>query len=134
MLYLVHLALHKFFAKLLPSFSLYFYLFFLLMSYLCSLGFILKILFINYYVEIKPLSMLFHGIYMCPPLFYKQLPSKVKLLRLILNVYFIGFQLFSEGKLYSSTSLISNHCIAYRNNIVSRRNIWAHSGARRRFF
>ena len=63
------------------------------MSYLCSLGFILKILFINCYVEIKPLSMLFHGIYMCPPLLYKQLPSKVKLLSLILNVYFIGLQL-----------------------------------------
>ena len=32
--------------------------------------------------------------------------SKVKLLSLILYVYFIGFQLFSEGKLYSSASLI----------------------------
>ena len=39
---------------------------------------------------------------------YKRLPSKVKLLSLILNVYFIGFQLFSEGKLYLSTSLISS--------------------------
>ena len=36
------------------------------------------------------------------------MPSKVKLLSLILNVYFIGFQLFSEGKLYLSTSLISS--------------------------
>ena len=36
---------------------------------------------------------------------YKRLPSKVKLLDLVLNVYFIGFQLYSEGKLYSSTSL-----------------------------
>ena len=27
---------------------------------------------------------------------------------MVLKVYFIGFQLFSEGKLYSSTSLISN--------------------------
>ena len=37
---------------------------------------------------------------------YKRLPSKVKLLDLVLNVYFIGFQLYSQGKLYSSTSLI----------------------------
>ena len=36
------------------------------------------------------------------------MPSKVTFLSLVLNVYFIGFQLFSEGKLYSSTSLISN--------------------------
>ena len=34
------------------------------------------------------------------------MPNKVKLLSLVLNVYFIGFQLFSEGKLYSNTSLI----------------------------
>ena len=40
------------------------------------------------------------------------------------------FQLFSEGKLYSSTSLIYIYCIAYRNNIVSRRNIQAHPGIR----
>ena len=73
-------------------------------------------------------------IYLCSLLLYKQLPSKVKFLSLILNVYFIGFQLFSEGKLYSSTSLISNHCIEYRNNIVSRWNIRAHPGARLRFF
>jgi len=58
------------------------------------------------------------------------LPSKVNLLSLILNVYFIGFQLLSEGKLYSSTSLISNHCIAYRNNLVSRRNVRAYPGTR----
>ena len=36
------------------------------------------------------------------------MPSKVTLLSLILNVYFIGFQLFSEGKLYLNTSLISS--------------------------
>ena len=36
------------------------------------------------------------------------MPSKVTLLSLVLNVYFIGFQLFSEGKLYLSTSLISS--------------------------
>ena len=35
------------------------------------------------------------------------MPSKVTLLSLVLNVYFIGLQLFSEGKLYLSTSLIS---------------------------
>jgi len=47
---------------------------------------------------------------------YKRLPSKVKLLDLVLNVYFIGFQLYSEGKLYSSTSLFSNYCISYRSH------------------
>ena len=36
------------------------------------------------------------------------MPSKVTLLSLILNVYFIGFQLISEEKLYLSTSLISS--------------------------
>ena len=41
-------------------------------------------------------------------LLYKRLPSKVTLLSLVLNVYFIGFQLFSEEKLYLSTSLISS--------------------------
>ena len=51
--------------------------------------------------------MLFYGVYLCLLLLYKQLPSKVKLLSLVLNVYFIGLQLFSEGKLYPSTSLIS---------------------------
>jgi hypothetical protein len=39
-------------------------------------------------------------------LLYKQLPSKVKIIKIYLNIYFIGFQLFSEEKLYSSTSLI----------------------------
>ena len=68
---------------------------------------------------------------LCSLLLDKQLPSKVKLLSLILTIYFIGLQLYSEGKLYSSTSLISNYCIAYRNNIVSRRNIRSHSGTRR---
>ena len=78
--------------------------------------------------------MLFYGVYLCLLLLYKQLPSKVKLLSLVLNVYFIGLQLFSEGKLYSSTSLISNYCIIYRNNIVCRRNIRAHPGTRRGYF
>ena len=41
-------------------------------------------------------------------LLYKWLPSKVTLLSLVLIVYFIGLQLFSEVKLYLSTSLISN--------------------------
>ena len=45
------------------------------------------------------------------------------------------FQLFSEGKLYSSTSLIiSNYCISYRSHPASRRNVRAYSGARRGFF
>ena len=34
------------------------------------------------------------------------MPSEVKLLGLVLNVGFVGLQLYSEGKLYSSTSLI----------------------------
>ena len=64
----------------------------------------------------------------------KRLPSKVTLLSLVLNVYFIGLQLYSEGKLYSSVSLlISNYCIAYRNNIVSRRNVRTYPGTRREF-
>ena len=54
--------------------------------------------------------MLFYGVYLCSLLLYKQLPSKVKLLSLILNVYFIGFQLFSEEKLLllyiETTSLV----------------------------
>ena len=33
------------------------------------------------------------------------MPSKVTLLSLVLIVYFIGYQLFGEGKLYLSTSL-----------------------------
>ena len=47
----------------------------------------------------------FHSILwnsLCSLLLYKQLPSKIKILSLILNVYFIGLQLYSEGKLYSS--------------------------------
>jgi len=45
---------------------------------------------------------------LCFLLLYKRLPSKVTLLSSILSVYFIGFQIFSEGKLYISTSLISS--------------------------
>ena len=37
--------------------------------------------------------MLFYEVYFFSLLFYKQLLNKVKLLSLILNVYFIGFQL-----------------------------------------
>ena len=44
---------------------------------------------------------------LCLLILYKRLPSKVTLLSSVLNVYFIGFQLFSEEKLYLSTSLIS---------------------------
>ena len=72
---------------------------------------------------------------LCSLLLYKRLPSKVTLLSLILNVYFIGLQLYSEGKVYSSVSLlISNYCIAYRNNIVSRQNIRAYLGTRWGYF
>ena len=45
---------------------------------------------------------------LCSLLLYKWLPSKVTLLSLVLIVYFIRLQLFSEVKLYLSTSLISN--------------------------
>ena len=45
-----------------------------------------------------------------------------------------GFLLFSEGKLYSSTSLISNFCISYRSYPASRRHLRAHPRARQRFF
>ena len=34
------------------------------------------------------------------------MPSEVKLLGLVLNVGFVGLQLYSEGNVYSSTSLI----------------------------
>ena len=44
------------------------------------------------------------------------------------------YLLYSEGKLYSSTSLIFNFCISYRNHPASWRNIRAHPGARRGFF
>ena len=83
-----------------------------------------KNLYVVYFVKIKtpfPWNSLYSF------LLYKPLPTKVILLSLILN----DFQLFSEGKLYSSTSLNSKYCIAYRNNIVSRRNIWAYPGTRR---
>ena len=85
-------------------------------------------------LKYKPFFLLFHAVSSVNLLLYKQLPSKVKILSLVLIVYFIGLQLYSEGKLYSSTSLISNYCIAYRNNIVSRRNIRAHPGTRRGYF
>ena len=78
--------------------------------------------------------MLFCGVLPHLLLLYKQLPSKVKIIKIYLNIYFIGFQLFSEGKLYSSTSLIFNFCISYRNHPASWRNIRAHPGARRGFF
>ena len=52
--------------------------------------------------------MLFYGVCYVYFLLYKLLPSKVTLLSSILSVYFIGFQIFSEGKLYISTSLISS--------------------------
>ena len=51
--------------------------------------------------------MLFYEVSLYLLLLYKRLPSKVTLLSLVLNVYFIGLQLYSERKLYSSTSLIS---------------------------
>ena len=52
--------------------------------------------------------MIFYKIFYVYFLLYKRLPSKVTFLSLILNIYFIGFQLISEEKLYLSTSLISS--------------------------
>ena len=52
--------------------------------------------------------MLFYEVSLYLLLLYKRLPRKITLLSLVLNVYFIGFQIFSEGKLYLSTSLISS--------------------------
>ena len=64
-------------------------------------------------LEVANLVILWSSL--CLLLLYKRLPSKVTLLSSVLNVYFIGFQLFSEGKLlfiegklYLSTSLISS--------------------------
>jgi len=53
-----------------------------------------------------------------------------------MNGCFLGLsvQLFSEGKLYSSTSLIYFYCIAYRNNIVSWRNVQIHPETRQGHF
>ena len=67
-------------------------------------------------------------------LLYKQLPGKVKIIKIYLNIYFIGFQLFSEAKLYSSTSLIFKYCISFRNHPANWQNIRAHPGARRGSF
>ena len=65
-----------------------------------------KNLYVVYFVEIKtPFSCYFMEFFVFP-FYFINICSKVKLLSLILNVYFIGFQLFSEGKLYSSASLI----------------------------
>jgi len=47
--------------------------------------------------------------------------------------YLNDCQLYSEGKLYSSTSLIFKYCISYISQPVSRRHLRAHSGARRGF-
>ena len=62
------------------------------------------------------------------------MPSKVKIIKIYLNIYFIGLPLYSEEKLYSSTSLIFKYCISYRNHPASWRNIRAHPGARMGFF
>ena len=77
--------------------------------------------------------MLFCGVLLYFFLLYKQLPNKVKIIKNYLNIYFISFQLFSEGKLYSSTSLISIYRISYRNDIISRQNVRAHPESRRGF-
>ena len=77
--------------------------------------------------------MLFCGVLPYFFLLYKQLSNKVNIKINLNNFYFIGLSLFSEGKLYSSTSLISIYRISYRNNIISRRNVRAHPGSRRGF-
>ena len=60
--------------------------------------------------------------------------SKVKIIKIYLNIYFIGLPLYSEEKLYSSTSLIFKYCIAYRSHPASRRNVRTYSGTRRGLF
>ena len=77
--------------------------------------------------------MLFCGVLPYFFLLYKQLPNKVKIIKINPNIYFIGLSLFSEVKLYSNTSLISNYRISYRNAIISWRNVRAHPGSRRGF-
>ena len=77
--------------------------------------------------------MLFCGVLPYFFLLYKQLTNKVKIIKITLNIYFIGLSLFSEGKLYSSTSLIAIYRISYRNDIISRRNVRAHPESRRGF-
>ena len=62
------------------------------------------------------------------------MPNKVKIIKIYLNIYFIGLPLYSEEMLYSSTSLIFKYCISYRNHPASWRNIRAHPGARRGLF
>ena len=63
--------------------------------------------------------MSFYGIYCVPFYSINDCPVNGKWNSCFLDLSFMGFQHFSEGKLYSSTSLIYFYCIAYRNNIVS---------------
>ena len=63
--------------------------------------------------------MLFYEVSPYLLLLYKQLPSKVKIIKIYLNIYFIGLPLYSEEKLYSNTSLIFKYCISYRNHPAS---------------
>ena len=92
--------------------------------------YILKVLFKKSFLwfifEIKPPSfMLFYGILCVPFYSINDCPVNRKWM-----VVFLSVQFFSEGKLYSSTSLI--YYIAYRN-IISRRNIRIYPGTRRGF-
>ena len=105
-----------------------------MVSYLYSPNFLLKILLVICYIKIKTLfSMLFYGVYLCSLLLNKQLPSKIKLLNLVLNAFFISLNFVVKESFTQALHWFFNHCIAYRNNIVSRRNIRAHPGARRGF-
>ena len=87
-----------------------------------------------FYWNKDPFSMLFYEVSPYLLLLYKQLPNKVKIIKINFIIYFIGLSLFSEVKLYSSTSLIfSKYCISYRSHPASRWNLWAHPGSRRGF-
>ena len=89
----------------------------------------------DYSIEIKvPFSCYFVEFYHIYFYSINNCPVKGKIIKIYLNIYFIGFLFFSEGKLYSSTSLIFKYCISFRNHPASRRNIRAHPGARRGLF
>ena len=56
-----------------------------------------------------------------------------KIIRLSFKFYFVGLQLYSEGKLYSSTSLIPT--IAFHIEATSlAENVQTHPGTRRGYF
>jgi len=53
--------------------------------------------------------MLFCGVLPYFFLLYKQLPNKVKIIKIYLNIYFIGLHLYSEVKHFTKFQIL--HCI-----------------------